>query len=88
MRRILQARAPENDGRSRICRTRGTLALILLSSAAIAKDIEVLTEDNVGKEVGHGRGAPVESYARGHCKKLGPEYDKLGVNFKKAKYVF
>ncbi|KAL6971968.1 protein disulfide-isomerase [Sarracenia purpurea var. burkii] len=63
---------------SQICWTSGTLALIVLSSVSMAEDVVISTEDNFEKEVGHGRGAPVDLCARGHCKKLTPEYDKLG----------
>ncbi|KAH8517261.1 hypothetical protein Peur_048468 [Populus x canadensis] len=65
----------------------GTMALLAVS--ALADDVVVLTEDNFEKEVGQDRGALVEFYAPwcGHCKKLAPEYEKLGSSFKKAKAV-
>ncbi|KAJ4968427.1 hypothetical protein NE237_015128 [Protea cynaroides] len=64
----------------------GTLALLLVSAFA---DVVVLTEENFEKEVGQDRSALVEFYAPwcGHCKKLAPEYEKLGDSFKKAKTV-
>ncbi|XP_041020316.1 probable protein disulfide-isomerase A6 [Juglans microcarpa x Juglans regia] len=65
------------------------LALVLATSSALAEDVVVLTDDNFDKEVGQDRGALVEFYAPwcGHCKKLAPEYEKLGTSFKKAKSV-
>ncbi|RZC48640.1 hypothetical protein C5167_017061 [Papaver somniferum] len=67
----------------------GFLGLLLLSSAVTADDVVILTDENFEKQVGQDRGALVEFYAPwcGHCKKLAPEYEKLGGNFKKAKSV-
>ncbi|KAL2323693.1 hypothetical protein Fmac_028072 [Flemingia macrophylla] len=67
----------------------GAFAFGLLFLSASADDVVVLSEDNFEKEVGQERGALVEFYAPwcGHCKKLAPEYEKLGNSFKKAKSV-
>ncbi|KAI3980693.1 hypothetical protein MKX01_025258 [Papaver californicum] len=67
----------------------GFLGLLLVSSAVTADDVVILTDENFEKQVGQDRGALVEFYAPwcGHCKKLAPEYEKLGGNFKKAKSV-
>ncbi|XP_043720365.1 probable protein disulfide-isomerase A6 [Telopea speciosissima] len=72
---------------SQIWFTVGILALLFLS--AFADDVIVLTEQNFEEEVGQDRGALVEFFAPwcGHCKKLAPEYEKLGASFKKAKTV-
>ncbi|THG08840.1 hypothetical protein TEA_017866 [Camellia sinensis var. sinensis] len=77
-----------SSNRSQICWVFVTLALFLALSA-FADDVVVLTEENFEKEIGQDRGALVEFYAPwcGHCKKLAPEYEKLGASFKKAKSV-
>ncbi|KAJ1261796.1 hypothetical protein BS78_09G058200 [Paspalum vaginatum] len=76
--------------------SRRALSLLLLLAAAAAAvspaaadDVMALTEADFEKEVGKDRAALVEFYAPwcGHCKKLAPEYEKLGASFKKAKSV-
>ncbi|XP_066366580.1 protein disulfide isomerase-like 2-1 [Miscanthus floridulus] len=76
--------------------SRRALGLLLLLAAAAAvvspataDEVVALTEADFEKEVGQDRGALVEFYAPwcGHCKKLAPEYEKLGASFKKAKSV-
>ncbi|KAG8084763.1 hypothetical protein GUJ93_ZPchr0010g10131 [Zizania palustris] len=74
--------------------SRKALAFLLLLAAAVvspaaADEVVALTESTFEKEVGQDRGALVEFYAPwcGHCKKLAPEYEKLGASFKKAKSV-
>ncbi|OVA16825.1 Thioredoxin [Macleaya cordata] len=78
----------------------GILGLVLVS--AVADDVVVLTEENFDKEDDlHGEeiilvtliSSPCGPHKNlvptlcGHCKKLAPEYEKLGANFKKAKSV-
>lgn len=67
----------------------GAAAVALLLVSALADDVLVLTEENFDKEVGQDRAALVEFYAPwcGHCKKLAPEYEKLGSSFRKARSV-
>ncbi|KAJ1261795.1 hypothetical protein BS78_09G058100 [Paspalum vaginatum] len=76
--------------------SRRALSVLLLLAAAAAvvspaaaDDVMALTEADFEKEVGKDRAALVEFYAPwcGHCKKLAPEYEKLGASFKKAKSV-
>ncbi|BBH06497.1 thioredoxin family protein, partial [Prunus dulcis] len=66
----------------------GALAL-LFAASVFADDVVVLTEENFESHVGQDRAALVEFYAPwcGHCKKLAPEYEKLGSSFKKAKSI-
>lgn len=63
------------------------LALCLISPAIA--DVITLTVDNFENEVGQDRDALVEFYTTwcGHCKRLAPEFEKLGTSFKKTKSV-
>lgn len=65
------------------------LALAALIVQVRSDDVVALTPDTFDNEVGKDKGALVEFYAPwcGHCKKLAPEYEKLGASFKKAKSV-
>lgn len=58
-------------------------------TAVVAEDVVALNGDTFELEVGKEKHALVEFYAPwcGHCKKLAPEYEKLGSSFKKAKSV-
>ncbi|KAL7591354.1 protein disulfide-isomerase like 2-1 [Lactuca sativa] len=73
--------------RSPIHFTLATLALFFISSAVA--EFLTLTQDNFEKEVGQDRDALVEFYAPwcGHCKKIAPEFERVGNGFKKAKSV-
>ncbi|MQL84834.1 hypothetical protein Taro_017349 [Colocasia esculenta] len=87
-----ESRSSSGMGRSQIWIGSVALAAVLLSLALPAMgddDVVILSEDNFEKEVGQDRGALVEFYAPwcGHCKKLAPEYEKLGSSFKKQKSV-
>ncbi|CAI0446640.1 unnamed protein product [Linum tenue] len=64
-------------------------AAFLFAAAVAADGVIDLSEDSFEKEVGKDRGALVEFYAPwcGFCKKLAPEYEKLGASFKKSKSV-
>ncbi|KAI5056425.1 hypothetical protein GOP47_0028732 [Adiantum capillus-veneris] len=67
-------------------------ALILACAsltAVVAEDVVALNAETFEHEVGKERHALVEFYAPwcGHCKKLAPEYEKLGSSFKKSKSV-
>ncbi|CAA6654374.1 unnamed protein product [Spirodela intermedia] len=77
------------------------VALAFALPALADDDVLALSEETFEKEVGQDRGALVEFFAPGvyilsifsficrcgHCKKLAPEYEKLGSSFKKAKSV-
>ncbi|XP_010921537.1 protein disulfide-isomerase like 2-1 isoform X1 [Elaeis guineensis] len=71
-----------------------TLALTLspvfvVAAVAAAGDVVVLTDDNFDEEVGQDRGAFVMFYTPwcGRCKKIAPEYEKLGPSFNREKSV-
>lgn len=69
------------------------LCVLLLTCSftisAAAEDVLALTAESFELEVGKDKHALVEFYAPwcGHCKKLAPEYEKLGSSFKKSKSV-
>lgn len=75
--------------RSQIWITLAAITLAFFAAPAIADEVLDLTPDNFDNEVGKDRGALIEFFAPwcGHCKKLAPEYEKLGSSFKKAKNV-
>uniref|UniRef100_A0A0C9S5Z6 protein disulfide-isomerase n=1 Tax=Wollemia nobilis TaxID=56998 RepID=A0A0C9S5Z6_9CONI len=64
-------------------------AFAFLFAGVRSDDVTALTADTFENEVGKDKGALVEFYAPwcGHCKKLAPEYEKLGASFKKSKAV-
>ncbi|XP_078439106.1 thioredoxin family protein [Wolffia australiana] len=79
-------------GRSQIGFSLGitaVLVFVLALKVVAADDVLSLSEETFEKEVGKDRGALVEFFAPwcGHCKKLAPEFEKLGSSFKKAKSV-
>ncbi|EHA8587577.1 putative protein disulfide isomerase-like 2-2 [Cocos nucifera] len=80
--------------RSRIRFSLRTLTLTLspvfvVAAVAAAGDVVVLTDDNFDEEVGQDRGAFVMFYTPwcGRCKKIAPEYEKLGSSFNREKSV-
>eukprot|EP00246_Nothoceros_aenigmaticus_P003989 TRINITY_DN15252_c0_g2_i1.p1 TRINITY_DN15252_c0_g2~~TRINITY_DN15252_c0_g2_i1.p1 ORF type:complete len:370 (+),score=66.71 TRINITY_DN15252_c0_g2_i1:118-1227(+) len=77
-----------------MARMGGLLAVLLLAAvASVAGDegsyVLDLTPDTFEKEVGQSKGALVEFFAPwcGHCKKLAPEFEKVGSAFKKTRSV-
>lgn len=72
--------------------SRALLCLLVLACSiaiAVAEDVVALNVQTFEQEVGQEKDALVEFYAPwcGHCKKLAPEYEKLGSSFKKSKSV-